>query len=54
MNEPIPSFSGFTAVITGGGTGIGRELTRHLAVEGCHVAICDMSQEAMDETVQIA
>jgi NAD(P)-dependent dehydrogenase (short-subunit alcohol dehydrogenase family) len=54
MNEPIPSFTGFTAVVTGGGTGMGRELTRQLAAQGCHVAICDMSQEAMDETAQLA
>jgi NAD(P)-dependent dehydrogenase (short-subunit alcohol dehydrogenase family) len=54
MNDPIPSFTDFVAVVTGGGTGMGRELTRQLTGEGCDVAICDMSQEAMDETVQIA
>ena len=54
MNEPIPSFTGLNAVVTGGGTGMGRELTRQLAAEGCSVAICDVSQQAMDETVQLA
>ena len=54
MNEPIPSFAGYIAVVTGGGTGMGRELTRQLAADGCDVAICDTSQEAMNETRQIA
>ena len=38
------------AVITGGGTGMGRELAKQLAAEGCHVAICDVSAEHMAET----
>lgn len=38
------------AVVTGAGTGIGRELARQLSAEGCHVAIGDVSAEAMAET----
>ncbi|MEM7410496.1 MAG: SDR family NAD(P)-dependent oxidoreductase [Myxococcota bacterium] len=38
------------AVITGGGTGMGRELAVQLAAAGCHVAICDVSEEAMAQT----
>jgi NAD(P)-dependent dehydrogenase (short-subunit alcohol dehydrogenase family) len=43
-------FDGRLAVITGGGTGMGRELARQLAAEGCHVALCDVSQESMAQT----
>ncbi len=38
------------AVITGTGTGIGRELALQLASEGCHLAICDVLVENMEET----
>lgn len=51
---PITDFAGLLAVVTGGGTGMGRELVRQLAAEGCHVAMCDVSQEHMDETVALA
>jgi NAD(P)-dependent dehydrogenase (short-subunit alcohol dehydrogenase family) len=43
-------FDGRLAVITGGGTGMGRELARQLAAEGCHIAICDVSEESMAQT----
>jgi NAD(P)-dependent dehydrogenase (short-subunit alcohol dehydrogenase family) len=43
-------FDGRIAVITGGGTGMGRELAVQLATEGCHVAVCDVSDENMQQT----
>jgi NAD(P)-dependent dehydrogenase (short-subunit alcohol dehydrogenase family) len=51
---PITDFSGLVAVVTGGGTGMGRELVRQLTAAGCHVAMCDVDQEAMDETSELA
>src|SRR5262245_30763453 len=43
----MKSFAGRLAVVTGGGTGMGRELVRQLVAEGCNVAMCDVSAESM-------
>jgi NAD(P)-dependent dehydrogenase (short-subunit alcohol dehydrogenase family) len=43
---------GRLAVVTGGGSGMGRELVRQLVAEGCNVAMCDVSAESMAETRQ--
>jgi short subunit dehydrogenase len=49
----MEDFRGKLAVITGGGTGMGRALTEQLAEQGCHAAICDLSAENMAETKRL-
>jgi NAD(P)-dependent dehydrogenase (short-subunit alcohol dehydrogenase family) len=42
--------AGQLAVLTGGGTGIGRALALQLGAQGVHLALCDVSAAAMAET----
>ena len=50
----MDSFSGKLAVVTGGGSGMGRELVRQLAAQGCSVAACDLNADAVAETAALA
>lgn len=50
----MEQFTDRIAVVTGGGTGMGRELVRQLSAEGCHVALCDVNEDTMAETVSLA
>src|ERR1700739_3225984 len=53
VRDVMKEFAGKIAVITGGGTGMGRELARQIVAEGCNVAMCDVSAESMAETKRL-
>jgi NAD(P)-dependent dehydrogenase (short-subunit alcohol dehydrogenase family) len=46
-------FAGKIAVVTGGGSGMGRELVRQLVAEACNVAMCDAFGSTMAETQRL-
>jgi NAD(P)-dependent dehydrogenase (short-subunit alcohol dehydrogenase family) len=50
----VDSFAGKLAVVTGGGSGMGRALVRQLAAEGCSVAACDLNSGAVAEIAALA
>lgn len=46
----VKDFRGKIAVITGAGTGMGRELALQLAAEGSHLALCDVFPDTLAQT----
>jgi NAD(P)-dependent dehydrogenase (short-subunit alcohol dehydrogenase family) len=50
----MDSFANRIAVVTGGGSGMGRELVVQLAADGCSVSTCDLNADALAETASLA
>ena len=49
----MQDFHGRVAAITGAGSGIGRALAQNLAGRGCHVALSDIDEAGLAETVSL-
>lgn len=47
------NFTDKVAAITGAGSGMGQQLAVELAKAGCHVALCDIKQAGLDETIEL-
>lgn len=50
----MKSFKDKVAAITGAASGMGRELAIELARRGCHLAISDVNEKGLAETVELA
>jgi NAD(P)-dependent dehydrogenase (short-subunit alcohol dehydrogenase family) len=50
----MESLAGKLAVVTGGGSGMGRELVCQLAAAGCSVAACDVNPQTLEQTAALA
>jgi NAD(P)-dependent dehydrogenase (short-subunit alcohol dehydrogenase family) len=50
----VDAFGGKLAVVTGGASGMGRELVNQLAAEGCSVALCDVDADRGAEAAAAA
>ncbi|MCW7537918.1 SDR family oxidoreductase [Aquabacterium sp. A7-Y] len=50
----MKSFQNKVAAITGAASGMGRELAIELAARGCHLALCDLNETGLQETVRLA
>ncbi len=54
MIRTMQDYEGKIAVVTGGASGMGRQLVLQLVEAGCHVATCDLSADELNETRAMA
>ena len=50
LQESPFTLTGKTAIVTGGGRGIGRAIVHRLVSAGANVLACDLDQQALQET----
>jgi NAD(P)-dependent dehydrogenase (short-subunit alcohol dehydrogenase family) len=53
-HQAVDAFAGKLAAVTGGGSGMGRELVCQLAAQGCSVAACDWNAPAVADAATMA
>ena len=53
QSVPKLAIEGSLVLVTGGGSGMGREICVQLAAEGANIAMCDMGEDSMAETKEL-
>ena len=52
VSKSLFDLSGLTALVTGGGSGLGRDIADVLAAQGANIAVCSRKLHHRHETVE--